>query len=128
MANYNPIIPNYGYGNLLGGMNNPAQMPIQASAQQIIQVHGEDGAKAFALAPNSSVLMMDETDAIVWAKVTDGAGYATLKGFRITPIETKVADNTQHEYASKDDVKEVSDQIKSLKERFDKLAKELGND
>lgn len=62
-------------------------MPTQYTKQEIIKVHGEDGAKAFQLAPNSSVLLLDDNSPIVWLKVTDGGGYATLTPYSITPFK-----------------------------------------
>ena len=41
------------------------------------------------MAPNSSVLLLDETAPIVWLKTTDGASYPSITGYQITPIEVK---------------------------------------
>ena len=54
---------------------------------EVIRVHGEEGAKAYQMPPNSSVLLLDETAPIVWLKTTDGASYPTITGYNITPIE-----------------------------------------
>lgn len=111
--------------NNLYGMNGlqmqvPNSLGAMQNNQEIIRVHGEEGAKAFGLGPNSSVLLMDETDNIVWAKVTDGAGYATLRGFRITPIETTVA------AAPSESVQYVSTkEFNDLKKVVDALVEEL---
>lgn len=103
-------IPAVGYGQ-------PAQ-----NGPQIQQVQGEQGAKAFMLPPNSSALLMDQTDAIVWAKVTDGAGYATLKAFRITPIEIEEPKKEESSnYVTNKDFNE-------LKDKVEKLIKDLGGD
>lgn len=56
--------------------------------QEVVRVNGENGARAYNLAPNSSVLMLDTTAPRVWFKFTDGAGYATMQGFDTTPMET----------------------------------------
>lgn len=113
------------YNSNLYGMNGlqmqvPNTAGVMQNNQEIIRVHGEDGAKAYGLGPNSSVLLMDETDNIVWAKVTDGAGYATLRGFRITPIETNVTSTRvdAEQYVS---LKDFND----LKTKVDKLVEEL---
>ena len=67
------------YGNY-----NPYQyMPPQR--YEVIKVNGEGGASAFQMAPNSSVLLLDESAPIVWLKTTDGAGYPTLTPYSITP-------------------------------------------
>lgn len=57
--------------------------------QEVTRVNGENGARAFNLAPNSSVLMLDESQPIVWLKTTDGAGYATVTPYTITPYQAE---------------------------------------
>lgn len=59
--------------------------------QEIVRVNGKNGANAYQMAPNSSILLLDETAPIVWLKTTDGASYPTITGYTITPIETKIA-------------------------------------
>ena len=54
---------------------------------EIIQVNGENGAKAFMMAPNSSALLMDTTAPIVWLCQSDGAGYHTQTPFKIEPFK-----------------------------------------
>lgn len=51
----------------------------------VIQVNGENGARAFQLGPNSSVLLADKEAAIIWLVCTDGAGYKTVTAYDITP-------------------------------------------
>ena len=53
----------------------------------IIQVKGKNGAEALQMAPNSKVLLLDETDPLVWFVQTDGAGYKTITPYSITPYE-----------------------------------------
>lgn len=59
----------------------------QPQHQEIVRVNGRAGAEMYQLAPNSSVLMLDETAPIVWAKSTDGAGYPTLTPYTISQYE-----------------------------------------
>lgn len=40
-----------------------------------------------SLAPNSSVLLLDINDPIVWFVSTDGAGYKTCMPYQITPYK-----------------------------------------
>ena len=72
--------PYQGYGSPYGypsaAPQNAAGAP-QAFGGQVTRVNGRNGADAFRMAPNSSILLMDENDPIVWLKQTDGAGYAT---------------------------------------------------
>ena len=61
--------------------NNPyAYIPPR---MEVIRVNGENGADAFQLGPNSSVLLLDETAPIVWLVQTDGAGYKTKTPYDI---------------------------------------------
>jgi len=76
---YNPASSQYAGSGL-----NLYQQPAR---QEITRVNGEGGAKAYQLAPNSSVLLLDETNPIVWLKTTDGAGYPNLIPYTITPFE-----------------------------------------
>ena len=59
----------------------------QLPQQQIVKVNGENGAKAIRLAPNSSLLALDETAPILWSISTDGAGYATQMPYDISVHE-----------------------------------------
>ncbi len=63
-------------------MGAGGQIPQQV---QVVRVNGRNGADAYRLAPNSSALLLDENDPLVWLKTTDGAGYATVTPYTITP-------------------------------------------
>lgn len=72
------------YGQM---MYNPSyyQQPLQKI--EVTRVNGRDGAEAYQLAPNSSVLLLDATEPIVWLKITDGAGYPTVTPYKIEPYQ-----------------------------------------
>lgn len=64
----------------------PVYLPKQAPAQQdVTSVNGRAGAEAYAMGPNSKALLLDAGAPILWLKVTDGAGYATIDGYDLTP-------------------------------------------
>ena len=65
--------------------SSPITPPIQRT--DIVHVNGENGAKAFQMAPNSNILLLDDTAPIIWLKQTDGAGYPTLTPYSITPYK-----------------------------------------
>ena len=60
--------PQYGAG--MPQNNYGMQTPQRC---EVIRVNGRNGADAFRLAPNSSILMLDENEPLVWLKTTDGA-------------------------------------------------------
>ena len=82
----------------------PTSMPIQR--QEITRVNGENGARAFQLAPNCSALLLDENSPIVWVVQTDGAGYKTVTPYTITPYQPEPPV----------DVKSLEERIKKLEE------------
>ena len=57
----------------------------------ILKVSGINGVNALNLAPNTSVLALDETAPIVWLVSADGAGYKTPTPYDITPHKDQQA-------------------------------------
>lgn len=90
--------------------NDPYSMNMSRNynRMEVIKVNGEPGARAFNMPPNSSVLLLDESAPIVWLKTTDGAGYASLNPFTITPYEPAPAV----------DINDLMDRIKRLEDRL----------
>lgn len=104
---------NYGY--MMPNMPNyyPAPFSRQSQGQplpppqmEVIVVHGQGGADAFQMGPNSSVLLLDDTAPVVWLKKTDGAGYATLIDYDIT----------KREHPAEPDYNALMDRITKLEE------------
>ena len=90
----NPFINPYGYGQQLPGQYmQPGiqQQPAQLPQRQVDRVNGENGARAFALGPYSSAMLLDESGTIVWMVTTDGAGYKTIAPYDILPHKTEPA-------------------------------------
>lgn len=85
-------------------LQQSAGFPNIQQKYDVVKVNGRNGADAFQMAPNSSVLLLDESAPIVWLKTTDGAGYATTTPYSITPYQPE---------------KPVD--VKSLEERITKL-------
>lgn len=65
-------------------MQSYAMTPVRS---KVVRVNGRGGAEAFRLAENSEILMLDENEPIVWLKITDGAGYATLTPYAVSPYQ-----------------------------------------
>ena len=71
-------------------MQQPTQQPT-LPRQEVVKVNGENGARAFAMGPNSSALLLDESGLLVWLVTTDGAGYKSIGAFDITPHQAATA-------------------------------------
>lgn len=62
------------------------QQSIYAQRQQIVRVNGIEGARAYQmLPPNSSALLLDENNPLLYLAQTDGAGYKTITMYKIEP-------------------------------------------
>lgn len=80
---------------------------LQSNQVQVIKVNGKNGADSYYLPPNSSVLLLDTNEPIIWFKFTDGAGYATVTPYRFEPMQE---DNKQEA----DRLSALEDRIKTL--------------
>lgn len=75
----NPYLP----GNQFMQNFNPQPQQVQ-----VVRVNGRNGAETYAIGPNSSALLLDESGTLVWLCMTDGAGYKTVTPYDITPHQT----------------------------------------
>ncbi len=64
---------------------NPYQYQAQKHEQNVVRVSGYEGAKNYAMGPNSSVFLLDESGILIWCVTTDGAGYKTIHPYDISP-------------------------------------------
>ena len=85
------------YQNQYGGYaaNAPAswqryQEP-QAYRGEIINVNGAAGARSLRLMPNSSVILRDANEPIVWLCEADGTGYFEPIPYSVTPYQAMPA-------------------------------------
>lgn len=92
-SNYDSHMQPSPYSQRLSAMT--AQQPYGGYTQraEVVRVNGENGARAYQLPPNSSALMLDENEPLVWLKTTDGAGYPSLTPYTITPYAPAPAAN-----------------------------------
>ena len=89
---------------------NPMYPPATTymARQEIVRVNGENGARAFQMAPNSSALLLDENSPLVWVVQTDGAGYKTVSPYTIAPYQPEPPV----------DVRGLDERLKRLEEMF----------
>lgn len=77
-------MPYQGFGNYY---NQYSQQPQQMQKYELVHVKGQGGANTLVnqMAPNSGVIAMDDTAALVWLCQVDGAGCRTTQPFDISP-------------------------------------------
>ena len=110
MQNFNP----YGYNPY---NNNYNQMNQQL--KQYAFVNGIEGAKAYQMMPNQTIMLMDSDKPIVFMKTTDTLGKASLRYFNLIEIdEAKAAEiykpQPAPEYALKSDINNLNEKLDAL--------------
>lgn len=114
--------PNYQY-----------QPPYQTNSFQngtssnLIWVQGESGAKSFLIAPNQTVPLWDSEAQTIYIKSADASGMPSIK-----ILDYTVRENTprmpeispQTDYATKNDISHLEEEITALKAKFDHIGKE----
>lgn len=140
--------PYNGYGNnsyISGGLNYSSYNPYYNSSNQIqpnIQqlqmnqyafVNGIEGAKAFQVQANQTMLLMDNDKPICYMKTSNNIGQSTLRYFTLTEVDEnsiKNLNNTepqQPKYATEADFKLLSDKVDSLYKTLNKSNKDKQN-
>lgn len=123
------------YNNIFPMTYQPQQMyypQMQSQGQQtqnsnnLIWVSGEAGAKAYLVAPNTTVTLWDSEDKVIYLKSADASGMPSMKilDYSIrnnTPQET--LSEAQNEFATKTDVESIRKDIIALKERVASMTK-----
>lgn len=102
----------------------PAQLPQQQTIQQnngIIWVQGEEGAKAYLVAPNSTVVLWDSETPVIYIKSADMSGMPTMRVFDLTERTaqkaTPYAATGGVEYATRGEFDELVGKVNELIER-----------
>ena len=83
------------------------------SGPQIQWVQGIEGAKAYQLAPNSNIQLLDsENDGIFYIKTSDNIGMCNLRVFRYEEITNQQSNPTNlSEYVRKDELESMINSI-----------------
>lgn len=95
-----------------------SQQPPQTN--QYAFVNGIEGAKSFSVQPNQTVLLMDSDEPIVYMKSANSLGQATIRYFRLMEAseeEIRKKPEPSPEYATKSELKELSDKVDGLLRR-----------
>lgn len=101
--------------------------PVAQSQSGIVWVQGEAGAKSYLLAPNTILPLWDSEAQTIYLKSTDNSGMPTIKyiDYTIREPNQKSANNIveeNHSFATKDDIKELSEELVDLKRRVDNIS------
>jgi hypothetical protein len=102
---------------------NPTSTASTASTNNIIWVQGIEGAKAWQLAPNSMIILLDsEVEGKMYIKVSDNIGMSSLRIFNYVE---EIPAATSHNVSINNDL-DLSQYVK--KDELSTLLKELLNE
>lgn len=132
-ATYQQVYPAYTQFAPVQQQNAPVQSSVQATVQGgRIWVQGEAGAKSYLVAPNSTVDLWDSENQIIYQKSADASGMPSIKVIDYTVREQNRNPSNQLSgngydnspmYATKDEIKAVSDEISALRKKVDRMFK-----
>ena len=109
----------------------PQYQPAQQNSG-IIWVSGEAGAKAYLVAPNTTVQLWDSEAQTVYLKSADASGMPSVKILDYTIREAaapaQIASNANAQYVTKEEFETLYGQIKALKKQIDKLKGDAANE
>ncbi len=118
-ATYQPVYP---------AVQTPVmQTPQQQNQSGLIWVQGEQAAKSYLVAPNTTVQLWDSEEKVIYLKSADASGMPSMKilDYTIRGDANNQAVAPAAEYATKDDLKALEEKIRDeISRRRSRLMKE----
>ena len=118
---YQMNYPNQGYVSQIHAQNSVVQ-----PSSPLIWVQGEAGARAYLVAPNTTVDLWDSEAPIIYLKSADASGMPSMK-----IIDYKIRDNASQtskftsnsDFITKDDLFSIESRLDDLEGKFESLNK-----
>ena len=102
------------------------QTPQTTQNNNIIWVSGETGAKAYLVAPNTTVQLWDSEEQVIYLKSADASGMPSIKTLDYTVREPSASRDVvldqKQEYVSKEEINALEEKIEALRNDIDKIA------
>ena len=98
--------------------------PQQQNANSLIWVVGENGADSYLVAPGQTVLLWDSTAPVIYLKSADNMGRPSKRILDYTErgaLAQKADISPQKDYATKDEVLLLKDEIEALRAKFGEI-------
>lgn len=105
---------------------NNFQSPYQVQGNTgLIWVQGEAAAKSYLVAPNTTVALWDSENKIIYVKSADASGMPSMKvleyNLRKPKTEAIHLDESSADYATKEDMNSIEQQILELRKKIDSI-------
>ena len=117
MAYYQPYQNQYYSQMQMPQIVNQPQMPAQQNNSSLIWIKGEQAAKSYLVAPNTTVLLMDSEASRFYLKSCDASGMPMLRVFEYTETTGNKAEAPAADlsgYATKAELDAFRDEIHGL--------------
>lgn len=101
------------------------QNASQTQNNSIIWVSGEAGAKAYLVAPNTTVQLWDSEEQVIYLKSADASGMPSMRILDYT-IRNNTQPTTAQNLAQSDERYVTKEEFKAMQETFEKRLKALG--
>ncbi len=92
--------------------NNPYQPRQNYTTNQYAYVNGIEGAKAYLMNPNQTILLMDSDNPIFYLKSSNQIGQSSIRVFKFEEIKENIGTNPG--YALKSDLDEISKRLEAI--------------
>ena len=96
--------------------------------QGVLWVQGDAGAKAYMVAPNSTVLLMDSEAQKFYLKSTDASGVPSLRVFEYSEVPNNLSQGSQRaqtdtdgKYVTREEYNEIRAKFKEIMEKIEAL-------
>lgn len=115
---------NYGFPATYQPMFPAAQPPVMQTQQQtpqngLIWVQGEQAAKSYLVAPNTTVQLWDSEEKVIYLKSADASGMPSMKVLDYTIRgDANTVQAPAAEFATKDDLRALEDKIRDIREEM----------
>lgn len=108
------------------------QMPQQTAQNNsgIIWISGEAGAKAYLVAPNTTVALFDSENQTIYLKSADASGMPSIKtlDYTIRDMPQTHQMPVSGQFATVDDITAIRDEIARIKEELANVKPTVSND
>lgn len=124
MAYYNNGFP-VNYQPYYQAPNYQQNTQQQMQGNGIVWVSGEAGAKAYLVAPNTSVALWDSEANVIYIKSADMSGMPSIKvlDYTMRDVTPRTAEiSPQMDFATKDDVESLKGEISALESKFERMS------
>ena len=89
------------------------------SINNLIRVTGIDGAKAYQMPANSTVALFDNNEDLMYIKMTDGAGFPTIRTFKFTEVvDSNLHTNEDSNFVSQSEFETFKQEVKEYVQQF----------